>query len=128
MAIPEQKRVDAQAKKLMAQRKRDSTDSSGNTYTSQYRRVFVFLITWEETDSIKRESSLAELEIAFKQYKFDVLQYCISIEGSEDAVKSLLDQYKHYFDDPSSLLIVYYRGHSGLRGGDKKFTWSAWNV
>jgi len=111
--------ADRYAKRLLLQRKLEAFEDEGKQTTYPYRRVIILMLTWKDGDRAPEDlQKLREWEDLYRnQYRFDVFRCRISTSDSQQSTEEIFERYRHYFDDPSNLLIVYYLGHGGVESG-----------
>ena len=91
-----------------------------------YSAVYVLLLSWEHDDlGVIRE--IDDLTVTFeKAYGFQVKKYLIPSEEPDDAFEEILKTFVRNYQNPRSLLIVYYGGH-GMLNASRLGIW-AWSA
>ena len=101
-----------------------SRGSRGQEIQPSYSAVYVLLLSWEH-DDLGVESEIDDLAIAFGEaYGFQVERYRIPNEEPDEAFEETLKQFVRSYQNPRSLLIIYYGGH-GLLNDSRLGIW-AW--
>ena len=79
-----------------------------------YAAVYVLSLSWEH-DELGVNVEIDQLAIVFRRaYGFQVEQYLIPSEEPDQAVAEALNGFVQRHQNPRTLLIVYYGGHSSL--------------
>jgi hypothetical protein len=109
---------------------KDETDPFGHHLNSAtklsretkplYKKVDVFLITWEENDDIKEEieEEVGALTKLFGELNYHVTPFAIpNIDSQNELQFEVLNFLRAHMKDPprETLFIVYYTGHSSTR-------------
>ncbi|MCJ1315907.1 hypothetical protein MMC15_001227 [Xylographa vitiligo] len=83
---------------------------------SEYTRVGVLLITWEDDDMNLKKSEVDRLQAIFKnQFNFETQYFQIPPNKSDTALLAAVTNFANEYNSPDNLMIVYYGGH-GYKG------------
>lgn len=79
-----------------------------------YAAVYVLLLSWKH-DDLGVDIEIDKLAVVFGEaYGFQVERFLIPNEEPDEALAESLKGFVRRYQNPRSLLIVYYGGHGGL--------------